>query len=297
MGIALIVLGVVTLLAGLSGDGDVMGQVTRSFVLEPGQQLAIAGRNGAITYEEWDGHDVQIEATTRASALARVLWTVLGGGDAVHFAQGSSGVEAAADSRTSFIGWAGFQVGFHVRVPRGWTGSVQLVNANGNISAAGLSGDVLLRTTNGPIAVQGMTGTLEARTSNGTINLADVHGSVTAVTSNGVVLISGGTLAGSGRVQTTNGAIELRAGFEAAASYDLTTTNGAVRAYLPNPDVVLDLTAMNGEIRSQVPFVVSEEGRERVAGRERERLEGRIGAGSALLRIRTSNGPIDVITL
>ena len=295
-GIVLVVLAAVALLGGAGAEGQVVEQATRSFVLAPGQTLSVVGRNGPITYEVWNGEAVRIEATAEAPGLARALWRLMGGGDVVRFSQDATGVEARADARTSLLGWANFKVRFHVRVPREWAGEVRLTNANAHITASGLAGDSVLRTSNGPIAVQGMVGTLQARTSNGDISLADVHGSVTAVTSNGAVTIAGGNLAGSGRVQTSNAPIELRAGLAPDASYDVTTTNGAVWARLPDPDVAVELTAMNGHISSAADMVVAARGRERVAGRERERLAGRIGAGTAQLRIRTSNGQIALET-
>lgn len=295
VGLFLIVLGA-AVLAGRVGEGQVIEQVSRTFVLDSGQALTVAGRNGPITYEVWSGDAVRIEATAQASGLARMLWGLLGGGDVVHFSQDASGVEAMADARVSLLGWANFKVRFHILVPREWAGEVRLTNANADIAATGLAGNAVLRTTNGPIAVQGMVGTLQARTSNGQISLADVYGSVTAVTSNGIVAIAGGSLSGQGRLQTSNAPIELRAGLAPDASYDVTTTNGAVRALLPDPDVAVELTAMNGQI-SAGDLVIAARERERVAGRERERLAGRIGDGTAELRIRTSNGQIALETL
>jgi len=297
LGIVLVVLAAVAFLGGAGAEGQVVQQVTRSFVLEPGQALTVVGRNGPITYEVWNGEAVRIEATAEAPGLARALWRLVGGGDVVHFSQDASGVEARADARTSLLGWADFKVRFHILVPREWAGEVRLTSANAHITATGLAGEAVLRTSNGPIAVQGMVGTLEARTSNGSISLADVYGSVTAVASNGAVTIAGGHLAGNGRVQTSNAPIELRAGLAPDASYDVTTTNGAVRALLPDPDVAVELTAMNGQISSAADMVVAARERERVAGRERERLAGRIGAGTAQLRIRTSNGEIALETV
>src|SRR5690606_7886724 len=53
----------------------------------------------------------------------------------------------------------------------------------------------------------------------------------------------------------------------------------------------------NGQISSAADMVVAARERERVAGRARERLAGRIGAGTAQLRIRTSNGEIALETV
>src|SRR5690606_9597983 len=139
---------------------------------------------------------------------------------------------------------------FHILVPRVWPGVVRLTSANADITPTGQAGAAALRPSNGPIPAWAVLGALEARTASGSISLADVYGSVTAVPSIGAVTIAGGHLAGNGRGQTSNAPIELRAGLAPDASNDVTTTNGAVRALLPDPDVAVKLTAMNGQISS-----------------------------------------------
>ncbi|MFS8666165.1 MAG: hypothetical protein LOD84_10910 [Limnochordales bacterium] len=210
-GIAAIVLGVAVLMGGAGFGGEVLDEVSRSFALAPGQELVIRGWNGPITYGPWEGDEVRIAATAETGGVLGGLWRLLGGQVTVNFVEDERGVAARADASGGLLGRGSVKVRFHVAVPRDWSGRVALTTSNGPINAAGLAGDAALRTSNGAIQVRGLAGTLEARTTNGTIQLADVDGRVEAVTTNGPVKVLGGTLAGSGRVQTTNGGIELRA--------------------------------------------------------------------------------------
>jgi len=288
LGIVVIVSGVAGLIWGEVAGGQLLEEIERSFHLAPGQEIVVQSGNGPITYEAWDGDQVVIRAVKETSRLAPSLARWVSDRSVVEIEQVARGVRAVHRSQ---FRWGWFAVGnvsvsFVVRVPRGWEGDVTLQTSNGRISAYDLHGVAELRTLNGPIIVERQSGSLRVKTSNGPIQMKQLDGVVDAETSNGAIIVDGAALAQSGRLRTSNGAVELRAELVADASYEVRTSNGEVRLYLVEPDVQLDLTTSNGEIELGTEVVVTEV--------SRSRLSGRIGQGTARLVARTSNGDVTI---
>lgn len=258
--------------------------ITRSFPLEPGRTLRVAGVNGRITYERWDGDELVIEAVVCKPRFWSDWFEQLWGEPTVTFTHDEQGVEASAlpSGRTWFR--PAWRVDFAVKAPIGWHGHIWLTTSNGAITANDIDGDVELHTSNGSVEVLGHKGTLTVRTSNGRLRLADVQGIVNARTSNASVTLIDGTLSGVGQLRTSNGSVELRARLEEGASYEVTTSNGSVALVLIDPDVKVNLRTSNGRINLQTPVTAS--------SMDRNRVVGTIGAGAASLNVGTSNGSI-----
>src|SRR5690606_18737899 len=201
----------------------------------------------------------------------------------VEMTRESEGIRAVVSAPPGSIGWnAG--VAFVVRVPEGWAGQVRLETSNGAITAEDLNGDAALRTSNGVISVQDQKGVLSARTSNGRLELRRIDAVLQAETSNGSIRIEDGVLRGSGRVQTSNGSINLHGELFPEAAYNVHTSNGSITLTLVDPDVALELRTSNSSIHLNTEVVAS------VA--DGRRLVGRIGSGAARLVATTSNGRI-----
>lgn len=284
IGLAVLVFGALGL-AGSTVPGSMLSeQFVESYHLESGEFLRITSSNGRITYEPWDGDEVVIEATRLRSRFMSSWVESIWGETTVAFNRMDGGVEAAVERPRR--GWFsdGVRVQFHVKVPRGWHGSINLTSSNGPITASEIHGDVFVRTSNGGIVINGGTGVLTARTSNGAIRLSDVHGTVEARTSNGPVTFVDGTLTDIGLLRTSNGAVQMRARLEQGASYDVTTSNGAVTLTLIEPDTALELRTSNGGIHLETEIKAS--------SLERNRVVGTIGDGASRLNVRTSNGSI-----
>lgn len=281
-----IVLTVAAMVMGGAVGAPASEEIQRSFRLASGQEIAVQSRNGSITYEAWDGDEVSIRAVKRVRGLVPFMADWIEERSKVEITETAGGVRASFGA-----GWGWFHVvvNFYVLVPRGWEGDISLHTSNGPITARDLVGDAELRTSNGPIVVERQSGSLRARTSNGRIEMRELHGNVDAETSNGSIVVNGATLTSNGRLRTSNGTVDVRAKLEAGASYELRTSNGAVRIGLVDPDVQVDLTTSNGDIELDTEVAVSEVGRSRLAGR--------IGAGSARLVARTSNGDITLASL
>ena len=130
--------------------------------------------------------------------------------------------------------------------------------------------DLELRTTNGGIDVEGVAGNLEIQTTNGGIDLDRVSGSVDGHTTNGGIhlALSGDRWSGRG--------------------IDLHTTNGGIRVEVPDGfDADLDVQTTNGGIELGFPVMVE--------GRIGRRLRTTVGDGGPSVRLRTTNGNVEII--
>ena len=128
---------------------------------------------------------------------------------------------------------------------------------------------VNLRTVNGGIAISDLEGDIEFRTTNGGVKLARVAGNVRGRTTNGGVNIDleGPTWQGNG--------------------LDVQTQNGGVKLNIPSDySARLETGTVNGRIRVDFPVTVQ--------GRIDRDLDTTLGAGGPLIRVRTTNGGVNI---
>jgi len=160
-------------------------------------------------------------------------------------------------------------VKFVIKVPR--TALLdRLVSSNGHIRTIDGAGPARFRTSNGSIRVTGLKGNLEAQTSNGGINaeLTATDGPV--------------------RLDTSNGAIELRLPSKFDDDVRAHTSNGGITVRVPGDlNARLAARTSNGRVTSDVEVRTSGE-------ISKTRLEGILGAGGPLLDLSTSNGGIRI---
>lgn len=126
-----------------------------------------------------------------------------------------------------------------------------------------------LASTNGGLGVEGVRGTLALETTNGGIGLRDLGGDVTARTTNGgiTVSLSGPRWDGEGlEAITTNGGVELNIPDGYSADLEVGTRNGGL----------------------SIDFPVT------VSGRIRRTISTELGSGGAPVRVRTTNGGVQV---
>lgn len=122
--------------------------------------------------------------------------------------------------------------------------------------------------TNGAIHVSDVSGTFELDTTNGKIEVVRCAGTLDAATTNGgiaaeLVRVTKGQAL---RFETTNGRIDLALPADFGADVDAATTNGAIRT-----DIPIATRALN-----------------------RNSLRGTLNGGGTAVRMRTTNGPIDI---
>jgi DUF4097 and DUF4098 domain-containing protein YvlB len=96
---------------------------------------------------------------------------------------------------------------------------------------------------------------------------------------------------GDVRARTTNGPLEIELGGDRweGAGLDAETTNGPVSLAIPERySARLEFGTVNGPMTVAFPLTVT------IEGRVGKRIATTLGAGGALVRIVTTNGPVDI---
>lgn len=127
--------------------------------------------------------------------------------------------------------------------------------------------DLKLASVNGPLAVSAVDGRVELDTRNGPLSVSDAAGTIKGRTTNGPVNVrlTGASWSGEGLdVETVNGPVVVSVPAEYSARLEAGTVNGPVKLAFP-------LT---------------------VQGRLRHDIATTLGSGGALVRARTTNGPL-----
>lgn len=124
------------------------------------------------------------------------------------------------------------------------------------------------------------------KTVNGAVEARGLRGDVTARTVNGAVEVS---TTGSAAAHTVNGSIEVEVGeLSGSGPYRFETVNGTITLTMPEgTGVDVEARTLNGSISTDFPLTVQ--------GRFGPRsMDGTIGGGGPELRLRTTNGSIEI---
>ncbi len=193
-------------------------------------------------------------------------------------------------------------------------GEAALETSGGEIVTGRIEGTIRAQTAGGDVVVAGATGAVVAETAGGQIRIGPASGSVRAQTAGGSIRLDGAR--GRVVVETAGGGIDLfelqgpvhastAAGpilvqfdpeLKAFGASQLETSMGDIRVYLP-PQMRLTIVAAieragGHGISSDFPLVIKGE-QEDFAARE---IQGRgeVNGGGEVLRLRTSNGNIEI---
>jgi DUF4097 and DUF4098 domain-containing protein YvlB len=150
-----------------------------------------------------------------------------------------------------------------------------VVPANTQLNASTGSGDQTIGSVDGAI---------RARTGSGDIRIERTGGGLTAQTGSGSIRVS--SVGGEVRAQTGSGDVDVTQ--TTRGDVTVQTGSGDVVLRLPsNASFTLDASTGSGSISTAQPITV--QGRLR-----RNHVEGRVGDGANLVRVRTGSGSIDI---
>lgn len=231
----------------------------RTFDVRPGAQLVLSNVNGRITIHTSNEPRVRVHAEKSVKSSDS---------DTARRAMAELSIEATPvdggvrivtrEPRSSDNGFLSFLFGDHVEY--NVTYDVTIPRAF----------DIDLSNVNGAVSVNDASGRLRVETTNGRIEMARCAGAVDASTTNGAIraelvqVAAGQDLS----VETTNGRITLVVPAALAANIDAGTTNGSITTDLP-------VTTKSFDSNS---------------------LRGAINGGGPKLRLRTTNGSIEIRT-
>lgn len=230
-----------------------------SFSISGSPQIVAEIDNGSIEVVSRNSGSNTIQVTATVRNPDRVDYRASQDGNTVR-------VIGKSDSGFSFLGGGDRGVDLVVSLPTEI--DLGLESSNGAIEVTGINGSISAKTSNGRISITNSTGDIAAATSNGRVDLGDVSGQVEAQTSNGSISYRGTLRPGStNSFQTSNGSIEV--------------------SLVDTPGVEIDATTSNGRVSSSLPITIEGTVKD-------NELKGTIGAGGSTLRIRTSNGSVNI---
>jgi hypothetical protein len=246
------------LFAGPIFAADLTETVDRTIDVKPGARVVLSNTNGRVNVVTWDQPRVRVVARKEVSASREQLKSVM------------SELRVDIQSRDG-----GVIVQTHY--PKRNEGVNSIFDwMLGNDVQAEVAYDVTVpvnmsldvETVNGSIRMSGVNGKHELETTNGKIELTRCAGSVEASTTNGSI--------SADLLQVSKG-----------EPLDFETTNGRITVTLPsNLAVNVDASTTNGSIESDLVVATT-----RIT---KNSLRGAINGGGTALRLRTTNGGIEI---
>jgi hypothetical protein len=274
-----------------------------TYPLKTGGAVMVESRNGSVEITGWEKDTVDVTGTKFASsesALKDLKIDIVSTPDSITirtvppsgYSHGSMGAK------------------YIIRVPRkvmidrvstsnapirieSIDGPVRLRTSNGTVRVTRQDGSLDAETSNGAIEINGQTGGATIRTSNGTVRVDDMRGALEARTSNGAIHIrlSDPEPQKQIKLDTSNGSIDLDMVAIRDNNIRCTTSNGSISLHLPQTvNARLDAHTSNSSITTDFDVTVN-------GSLSKNRLDGKIGTGGAMIELGTSNGHIKVLKL
>jgi DUF4097 and DUF4098 domain-containing protein YvlB len=270
-----------------------MGSVTVTGTAAPGARLVITSKRRdlddllSFTFRE-DAGAVSVTARRRHGRMSGWFNS---GGNSVHWeVQVPEHTRVDIDTSGGAIKIASLQ------------SDARLHTSGGGIEVRSLIGDLDAHTSGGGIALERIRGKMRVETSGGGIEGTELDGSIDAETSGGPVDLE--RVAGDIRAHSSGGGIHIRdaggrveaetsgGGIDAsfargnARGGTLSTSGGGIEVAI-DPSVGLRIDASGNSVHADIPITVH-------GAISRGKLEGTMGGGGELLRLRTSGGGVRI---
>jgi hypothetical protein len=271
-----------TLLAGVPWSESADAEDALVFEAPRSGRLRIHNPNGRTRVRGEERSDIAVRASKRAraesSSAAEGLLRQM------RISQRSEGgglsLQVEAPRRWNRRG----HVHLEVLVPRGL--SVEVSAVNGRVEIEGIRGEVRARSSNGSARICDVIGDVEVATSNAKVFCACTCGKLRARSSNGRIVLEDHR--GDIDAATSNGLITAQLAELGRAGVELCTSNGRIALTLPDDvDAEVDMAVDNGVIRNDRVLDGADTA-------DSGHVQGRLGKGGALIKLRTSNGSISL---
>ena len=318
--IPLLLLTALVVLAGCSGEPSVSGSFDRTYTITGRVRLELANASGDVNISGSADGKVHVHGDVHASGFGfdnpqkRLDDTVSNPpieqkGDTLRIGKDAArirhitiayAIQAPHDTEVDISVASGAQTIRAIRGPvkaQAASGSirvehidrdVQLSTASGTVTAADVGSDVRVSSASGSVRVSNVKGDVRIRALAGAIQVSNPGGRVEADTASGSVEIQGASRdvtahAASGRVSVQ--------GNPGTDSYwELKTISGGIQLIVPpSANFHLSADATAGEIRTDIPIMIEEQGK--------HTLRARLGNGGARAEIHTVSGEIRVSSL
>jgi len=214
-------------------------------------------QNVTITYNIQVPHDTEVSAS------------VASGAQTIRDVKGPVKVQAASGS---------------IRVEK-IDRDAQLTTASGSISATDVGSEVRVKSASGSVTVTNTRGDVIVDAFAGTIRVSRPGGRIDANTASGEVEIQGA--ANDVKAHAASGRVSVQGNPGSDSYWELKTMSGAVQLGVPSSaNLHLSAEAVSGEIRTDVPIVIEEQGK--------HSLRAHMGNGGGRVDVHTVSGEIRV---
>jgi hypothetical protein len=238
-------------------SGELKETFDRTLNVRPGTEFSIDNVNGRIQISGWDNPQVRIRAMKTVESRDEDTARQVMKALRIEVRQTARGVEVETiHPRKGEAGFIDFLFG---------------TTANANV----------VYEISVPRSMQ-----VAADNVNGSIEVNEVSGQIDLDTTNGKIVVN--RCSGSVDASTTNGAISVElTSVEAGREMSFETTNGRITLTVP-PTLAADINAAttNGSVRSDLPLTTSRF--------SRTSIKGTLNGGGPEIRLRTTNGGIDI---
>jgi DUF4097 and DUF4098 domain-containing protein YvlB len=214
-------------------------------------------------------HNVSIAYTIQVPHDTEISTTVASGAQTIRGVRGPVKVQAASGS---------------IRVEK-IERDAQLSTASGSISATDIGSEVRVKSATGSVTVTNTRGDVIVDAIAGVIRVSRPGGRIEAGTASGEVEIEGA--ASDVKAHAASGRVSVQGNPGADSYWELKTMSGAVQLGVPSSaNLHLSAEAVSGEIRTDVPIVVEEQGK--------HSLRAHMGSGGGRVDVHTVSGEIRV---
>jgi DUF4097 and DUF4098 domain-containing protein YvlB len=213
-------------------------------------------RNVSVSYTIEVPHDTEVASS------------VLSGAQTIQDVRGPVKAEAASGSiRVSHI-----------------ERQTQLSTLSGSIRADGIGGDIRANSASGTVTVSNIKGDVRISALSGSTQISKPGGRVDASTASGSVDVEGAT--GDVKAHAASGRVNVQGNPGGSSYWDLKTASGSVILGVPaSANFHLAAEAVSGEIKTDIPVIVEEQGK--------HSLRARVGNGNGgRIEVHTVSGEI-----
>ena len=206
-------------------------------------------------------------------------------------------IEVPHDTEVSTQVASGSQTITHVRGPvkaEAASGSIhvdhidrqtQLTTLSGSLDAKNIGDDLRASSASGSVVASNIKGDVRISALTGTTQVFGPGGRVDADTASGTVEVQGATR--DVKAHAVSGRVDVQGNPGESSYWDLKTTSGVVQLGVPpSANFHLSAEAVSGQIKTDVPIVIEEQGK--------HSLRARMGNGGGRVEVRTISGEIHV---
>src|SRR6266704_455243 len=159
----------------------------------------------------------------------------------------------------------------------------ELSTASGSVSATDIGSEVHVTSASGSVTVSNTKGDVIVNAISGVIRIAKPGGRIEADTASGEVEIQGA--ANDVQAHAASGRVSVQGNPGANSYWELKTVSGTVQLVVPaSANLHLSAEATSGEIRTDIPIVVEEQGK--------HSLRAHMGSGGGRVDVHTVSGEI-----